>query len=311
MKNMIPAAIICLWTTWAGAWGDEGHQTIAQVAFERLTPAVRGKVGAILDGATVEDTAVWPDKIRGGNHPGPLAGTPEGKAFNKKFTRNSLWHFVDLPLDTQAYGKNPEFTSTNDVVHALALCIDVLEAKSSAMSQLEALRWTIHLAGDIHQPLHVACGYFEFDDQADPHLHTSPAFILSHGLTSGDDKGGNKLHYTETEKLHHYWDTVLVNNAAVHGQQLKDVLTAHIAQAHYKNTGAYRSWPTKWATASVAVARAAYEDLDINERDSDRDGWFIHVKLPQDRSKMVAAAKDQMALAAFNLSALLNKIKWQ
>ena len=313
----LPIILMCLSLVAerAAAWGDEGHQAIAQAAYDRLAANTKQKVDAILNGETLNDAAVWPDKIRGGNHPGPLAKTDEGKSFNKRFPHNSLWHFVDLPLDTQAYGQNLEFTSTNDIVHAIGRCIDALEGKPSQMTNWEALRWLIHLVGDIHQPVHVGCGYFEFDDQNDPHLQTSPQYILAHGLIAGDDKGANRLRYTATEKLHHYWDTVLVGHLSPAHQELKPVLEARIAQANYQKTpGIYRSWASTWASASVHIAKSAYEGILFKDRGDDHGDWFIRIDLPPDSQgylqNNLPVATDQLAKAAYNLAALLNKIKW-
>jgi len=47
-------------------------------------------------------------------------------------------------------------------VDAFAQCIAMLEKADTARkgSHQCALKWIVHLAGDIHQPLHVACGYY-------------------------------------------------------------------------------------------------------------------------------------------------------
>jgi hypothetical protein len=293
-------------------WGDQGHQTIAAVAYQHLSPNAKQKVDQILAGEDITVAAVWPDKIRGGIHPGPLANTPEGKSFNSRFKHNSLWHFVDLPLASTKYGKNQDFISDDDVVHALGHCIDVLEGKSSDMSKREALRWVLHLAGDTHQPMHAASGYFLFDDQNDPHLFIKPADILNQHIKSNDDKGANRLRYTATEKLHHYWDTVLVGNIVGGNGDLKARIETVLSQSHFKNTGGYRKWPANWITASAHVARQAYDGIDFQEKKPDGSDWFISIQFPPDyKQKQVLVAADQLAKAAFNLAALLNKIKWQ
>lgn len=76
----------------------------------------------------------------------------------------------------------------------------------SGLDQAHALRWLIHLCGDVHQPLHVGTGYVSRDDDDQAHLCTSVADALR---IKTCDQGGNMLRYTDTEKLHGYWDTVL------------------------------------------------------------------------------------------------------
>jgi len=52
------------------------------------------------------------------------------------------------------------FVGNADVVHAIGQCIAILEgsATPSDFSKQQAVRWLVHLVGDMHQPLHVTSG---------------------------------------------------------------------------------------------------------------------------------------------------------
>ncbi len=54
------------------------------------------------------------------------------------------------------------FTRANDIVQMIQQCIDILEAETESphFTRLQALRWLLHLVEDLHQPLHVASGYY-------------------------------------------------------------------------------------------------------------------------------------------------------
>ena len=73
----------------AYAWGNEGHQIIATIAMDELTPAVRAKVGAMLAADTssltahdIASEATWADAYRGAGH-----------------RETAAWHFVDDEID--------------------------------------------------------------------------------------------------------------------------------------------------------------------------------------------------------------------
>src|SRR5215469_12510170 len=66
------------------------------------------------------------------------------------------------------------FSSQNDIVHAIRTAIDVLEARSSRFTKVQALRIIVHLVGDIHQPLHTVSGYYDVTDLEHPKLISDP-----------------------------------------------------------------------------------------------------------------------------------------
>src|SRR5580704_12831000 len=89
-RCLIPFAIMCALSFPVGAfaWGVEGHEIIAAIARNYLTPEVRGKVDQLLaadqDTLTSHDMlseSVWADRYR--------TGHPE----------TSEWHFVDIELE--------------------------------------------------------------------------------------------------------------------------------------------------------------------------------------------------------------------
>jgi hypothetical protein len=87
---------------------------------------------------TLGEVANWADEIK---------ETEWGK-------RRGPWHYDDVPLCETAvvekYCRNGRCASAQ-----LARHIEILaDVRASRRSRNEALKWVIHLAGDIHQPLH-------------------------------------------------------------------------------------------------------------------------------------------------------------
>ena len=141
-------------------WGEQGHNAIWILAQSKLTPEAKQKVADILAGDKLALTAVWMDEALSAarTHTGTLANDEEAAQFNSHFSNNASWHFVDLPLKAISYQDGVQFTSSDDVVHALSLAIKALEGTESSLSKRIALRAIVHFVGDIHQPLHCAEG---------------------------------------------------------------------------------------------------------------------------------------------------------
>src|ERR1051325_1916765 len=166
----------------AHGWSSLGHETVARLAQGMISNSVRVNLERILGTNDLGAVAMWPDELREAlrNHSGPLVHDAEATNFNHRFPNSPEWHFAKLPLKSFKYLTNGAFASTNDVVHALDRCIDVLQNRSRAMTKVQALRWVIHLVGDIHQPLHVGVGYYEFPTATNVHLLLDPTSAAGH-----------------------------------------------------------------------------------------------------------------------------------
>ncbi len=183
---MIPRAILVLCLLLApapaAAWSSPAHQAVAQAAQDQLTPTARAALAKILQGTdmlspgALAGVAAWPDDVRARAQHGTTPDTwtqadiAEADQFNAHHPSNAQWHFVDLPLGAAGYpATEPSatdplrpFVGNADVVHAIAQCIAILEgtATPSDFSKQQAVRWLVHLVGDMHQPLHVTSGYY-------------------------------------------------------------------------------------------------------------------------------------------------------
>ncbi|RVT82452.1 S1/P1 nuclease [Inhella crocodyli] len=154
------------------AWGAIGHELIAEVAEEQLSPATKAKVDAILaaePGATMVTIATWADRVR----------SPSTAA----------WHYVNFTREAGCdYDRSRDCPDGKCVVEAIKRQVEVLRTSTDPEERLKALKWVVHLVGDVHQPLHAAFG---------------------------DDKGGNLFQIQAFGKggnLHSLWDSGLFHN---------------------------------------------------------------------------------------------------
>ena len=134
------------------AWGPEGHEMVADIAEQYLTPTAKEKLEDILGSKNLGDfdVAVWPDVIRG------------NKEYNESYSGNGRWHYVDFDAakhyDDEFKLELPE--DGQDVVSQIGRWRDELASKDiSPERRLDALRFLVHFAGDIHQPMHCAYRY--------------------------------------------------------------------------------------------------------------------------------------------------------
>jgi hypothetical protein len=318
MNRILARSAVLLLLTCAGAsaWGPEGHRTIATLALahlEKHNPAAAARVKEILEGESIQDASIWPDDVRPNriaSRSGRFANTEEGRAFNTAHPDNPKWHYVDLPLASKGYGTDKRFIAENDIVATQEKCIDVLEGRSEFMNKHDALRYLVHLAGDVHQPLHAAIGFFRFDGEGRATLITDPDEAAAN--MKGGDSGGNKLLLEKNLPLHRYWDENLVALNAKTEAGLAVKLRDRVAAFKPANAGAVRSWPAQWATDSIGVSRELYSELKFGKRFPRTGGyWTLYLNFEKGtKEKFTAMAGEQLVKAARNLAETLGAIQW-
>ncbi|MFL6209685.1 MAG: S1/P1 nuclease [Pyrinomonadaceae bacterium] len=226
----------------AYAWGNDGHMIVAHIASRLLKPATRTRVNALLgSGATLENVATWADSLRGSfAQPGIRPETP-------------FWHFVDIPLN-QNYDPARDCADTPNGNCAIAALVEFQEILSGRRqgnyqnSPNEALKFIVHFAGDIHQPLHCV------DDH---------------------DHGGNgkKVVWIDntSSNLHSVWDNAILaenmrlahqTQAIAYANRLFDQLSAQQKQAADPSGAGVVSQPDieGWARDAHTIANGAYAD---------------------------------------------------
>jgi hypothetical protein len=138
-------------STQASAWGPEGHRVVGEIAERYLDGRARAQIAELLkndrlaDGSpsgrrTLGEIASWADEI---------------KDFDWG-RRRASWHYDDMPLCA-----DPEYAkycrggrcASAELERQLALLGD---RNARPRTRNEALKWVVHLMGDIHQPLHAA-----------------------------------------------------------------------------------------------------------------------------------------------------------
>jgi hypothetical protein len=137
----------------AKAWGCEGHQTVALIAKKHLNPRALAMVEKILTDNPIDPTL---KRFCASEGLDPMADASSWADDYRTVDPNTAgWHFFDIPRGASRAGIAQFCSSGGCVVSALEQQIEILRTPSGdPKKQADALRFVIHFAGDIHQPLH-------------------------------------------------------------------------------------------------------------------------------------------------------------
>ncbi|BCA56350.1 hypothetical protein W02_34900 [Nitrospira sp. KM1] len=349
---------LVIWTHEVFAWGNLGHEAIADAAQPHLSPDAAKAIAQILGQGTslaphaLANASTWPDQVRDLQRLGVTASklaaaeVKEALDFNKAFPDNAEWHFVYMPLGSAHYPDDAQlddllstFTNPNDIVQMLNICVKILETTGDVVpwTKAQALRWLIHLVGDVHQPLHVTAGYYKT-----AHQHLPNPVLIEHPREASQpgvlgDRGGNELLFngSENNNLHALWDSCLVKalagmRACGKTAEPGDVgklsqLIAHRmtlpASAGYHSSGDYYSWGAHWATDSIKTAHTSKAYVFVRRhgvlQDTHQSEASIRMTIegPPSRTEYSTSQEPvvavQLTKAAVRLADLLNHISWK
>jgi hypothetical protein len=237
----ISIAVVGFGTSPAHAWDDVGHQVVARIAWDNLTPNAQKNVIFALKKAPADSTLL--DVLKS------VAGQPRTLQDRVLFTLASNWadkvkrggklskynhpewHFVDQFFsqpDPNVPGQPvPNMPpSPNDNVAAILVELQSVLGLAGApkptttfvqdakVPRALQIAWLLHLVGDIHQP-----------------LHTSTRETSAPGEATGDRGGNLFLLDAKDRNLHAYWDGLIARNIVKPTGQTEDSYIGQIAQA--------------------------------------------------------------------------------
>lgn len=259
----------------AFAWGDDGHQTVGKIASLRIKLRTAQKIAQLLKpGETLANISTWADTVK--ERVGKTDPDPDTNAFLQDIAHNEKnreWHYDDLPLGCKNYQTCTGFTPDNDIVQMLNVCIRTLQGHpdpNHPLSQRNALKLLVHFLGDIHQPLHIGCGFIGKDANGSWIIATDPLVIKQKNLPS--DRGGNQLIInSDRRNLHSFWDFDLVTSLMLAtDKQTSDTLGSFLKETvrpkrSWNPHGLVSTWAAQWATDALDQSRDhhAYKSVNI------------------------------------------------
>ena len=154
------------------AWGSTGHQSIALIAEQHMTPIALKKAHDTLDGDSLMAVSTWADQVR--SNP-------------KTYGNTGNWHYTTWPDNVENFNAIFETKQSGVLLSQIEKRISELkDTKSSQAKKAFALKFIVHLIGDLHQPLHIG---------------------------GGNDRGGNDckvIWQHNNTNLHAVWDSGII-----------------------------------------------------------------------------------------------------
>ena len=268
MKKIIAILVLIGFiSTQLAAWGPKGHAIVADIAASRLTPITKQNLQRLLGSDSLASIASWADSVR------------------KERDESIDWHFVDIPRDAPGFSQERDCFRPQDkhkdaltdhhncVVDRIEMVKKMLgDEKASRADRLEALKWLVHLVGDLHQPLHAI-------DEA----HGGNDIKLeAFGSAKCGDYDCN---------LHWAWDSLLLEHTGYSEEEYVGRLNTLIAQKQMENQPA--GTPVDWANESHLQARRI-----MNTKPASIDEAYYQAN--------IELVNQKLALGGLRLAVLLN-----
>jgi hypothetical protein len=215
MKVMVLLGAL-LFSSASFSWGPTGHRVVGQIAENHLNFLTKKKVKKLLDGESLARVSNWPDKI---------------KSDPDNYSHTYRWHYTDWPDPSRDYNRTH---NNGTLVAAIENQIKVLSDKKAAKADRAfALKFLVHLVGDIHQPLHVG---------------------------NGMDRGGNRckvIFHKEETNLHKLWDENMIEFTRLSFTEYANFIDIK-AKKDYKQMR--EGTPLSWAKESAQLRPQLYPE---------------------------------------------------
>jgi hypothetical protein len=218
MRALLAVLLVLLLPSPAHAWGQIGHRVTGAIAEPLLTPTAAHAIRGIIGSETLAEASTWADEMR--SSPDPFwqsAANP--------------WHYVTVPPGR--FYADVGAPSEGDAVTALGKFRETLKDPKAALADKQlALRFTIHIIGDLHQPLHAG---------------------------NGADKGGNDVRVTlfrEQTNLHAVWDSGLIDRRQLSFTEYASFLRRLITPVDQQEWATPD--PRAWIAESAAIRDTIY-----------------------------------------------------
>ena len=257
LRLSIGCALLLACSVPARAWGTLGHRVIAHIAEQHLGAKARGRLKFYFGkDMQLADQAMWADEVR------------------EQRPETAPWHYINIPPQATSFKAERDCPQEDCVTAKIREFVGIARLGLRGKDAItDATRYVIHLAGDLHQPLHAG------------HL---------------EDRGGNGIMVKfrgEDKNLHEVWDTGILSLIGEDEIALADRLNARITPEKKKDW--LRGQPRDWAWEShLAAVQVAYGALPAGENKVLGDEYLRQAR---------AVGEEQLAKAGVRLAELLNQ----
>lgn len=222
LSTILGAVVTVAISFQALSWGQTGHRVTGAIAEQYLTPAAQRHIRRLLPNETLAEASTYADEMR--SHPSEFWQKTAGP-----------WHYVSIPKGkTYSQVGAPK---EGDAFSALDMFSKQLKDPKSPLEQKQiALRFIIHIIGDLHQPFHAG---------------------------NGTDRGGNDVKlefFWQDSNLHRVWDSGMIDRQQLSYTEWTAWLNSKISRQQAQEW--METDPKVWIAESAKLRAAAYPDTD-------------------------------------------------
>lgn len=231
ISNMLKAlfniilAVLLILPSGAYAWGPLGHRIVGEIADSYLTPKARKAIEKILGNESLAISSTWADFVKA----------------DSAYLYLSPWHYINFKAGT-TYEEMQRLlladTGTNAYTKLNFLIRELKNPGLQPEMKKMYLRLLVHIAGDIHQPLHTG---------------------------RPEDLGGNRVRvswFGTPSNLHRVWDEHLIES-----QQLS--YTEYVKSINFTTRDQRSKWQTQpiteWFFESYEICNKIYAQVNKPE----------------------------------------------
>jgi hypothetical protein len=256
------------------AWGQQGHRLVALVAANHLSAIAKQNVSWMLGRETLGDIASWADDYRRG------------------VVQTGPWHYVNIPATAKSYDRDRDCPTQPGVMRGSRddmwrdCIIDRLryneerlaDARLDRADRAIALKFVVHLVGDIHQP-----------------LHASAIEAGGNGIRVkqfGSENCGSDPARPVPCNLHSAWDVGLIMHRNLDDRAFLAVLERRLTSERLLNKPV--GTPADWAMESLTISNA----IMLPQQGSVDEAYY---------TKGIGIIEERLALAGARLAQVLNR----
>lgn len=233
------------------AWGQNGHRTVGYIAEQHLSKKTKKMIAKILGNESLAMASTWPDFVKS----------------DSAYDYTHKWHYVNI---TKGEKYSEEGSPKENIVKEIKRLSQQLQDPNTTLADKKvALRFIIHLVGDIHQPMHIG---------------------------QAEDLGGNRIRmewFGRKTNLHRIWDSDLIDSQNLSYTELGNSI-------NYSNKAQIKDWQNSsvehWANESKLICNELYETSD----DDISTYKYIYRYYP--------VVEQQLLVGGVRLAGLLNEI---
>jgi hypothetical protein len=202
-------------------WGANGHRVIGEIASKYLSCKAKKNIRKILGAESIAISSNWADFIKS----------------DTTLRYLDTWHYINVKagMPYNDFAVYLQKDTTTDAYTKLNFLIKELKNKALPIDKKQFyLRLLIHIAGDIHQPMHVS---------------------------RAEDQGGNRikvLWFNEPTNLHALWDDKIIEFQKLSYTEY----TANINHVEKTQKQAWQKQPiSEWFFESYQLADKIYAGI--------------------------------------------------